>query len=77
MFVECVFNPVRKNLCPPDPNLDGKCIIPLTKDELCEADPPFPTGTEDINNCEPVNGDYDVYTTDCGGNNLVINPRVT
>ena len=76
MFVECVFNPVRKNLCPPDPNLDGECTIP-TKDELCEADSPFPTGTEDINNCETVIAEYDVYTTDCGGNNLVSNPCVT
>ena len=74
MFLEkCWFDSVHPELCPSDQTSLKNCIVPTTKDELCEASYPWPAGTRRIDNC----GYDDVYTTGCGGTNLVSNPCVT
>ena len=73
MFLECWFDPVSPESCPSDPESLPTCTFPATIFELCEANNPFPAGTDNIDNC----GDYDVYSTDCPGTNLVSNPCVT
>ena len=49
------------------------CTVPTTNGEYCEADYPFPAGTEEVNNC----GWASVYKTVCEGTNLVSNPYMT
>ena len=63
----CWFDPVRPESCPLEPTSLTKCIVPTTMGELCDANGKWAYPTENINNC----GASDVYTTNCGGTNLV------
>ena len=74
MFPEtCWFDPLRPESCPSDLAILEKCIEPTSTGDLCDANDTYPHPTSDINNC----GASDVYTTNCGGANLVYNPQVT
>ena len=71
MFPEtCWFDPVRPESCPPDPTGLEECIDPTSTGKRCDANGTWPHPTSDINNC----GVSDVYTTNCGGTNLVYDP---
>ena len=72
MFLEkCWFDPVRPESCPSVSDVWRlkKCTVPTTKGELCKAGSPWLAGTADINNCGYHD---DVYSTVCGGTNVVI-----